>query len=168
MSLLKFVSGLKGQGYWWLLLLTGIGLEAGALFFQYVLDYGPCPLCIHVRIGVAILTIVALSALLIRSRAWRRFAHVVNTAALLWMVERAYLLLGTERGFVYLECGIDSGLPAWFALDQWFPLMFGVTESCGYTPVLAFGVRMAEALIVLFPLMLLLSLVGLVYSFFDD
>jgi protein dithiol:quinone oxidoreductase len=55
-------------------------------------------------------------------------------------------------------------LPSWLALDQWFPLVFGVKESCGYTPQMMFGVSMAEALIVVFPLLFLISLLMLVAS----
>ena len=38
--------------YWLALVLFGIALESGALYFQYVLDEWPCVLCIHVRIWV--------------------------------------------------------------------------------------------------------------------
>ena len=49
------------------------------------------------------------------------------------------------------------GLPSWFALDEWFPVLFGVWEACGDTPELLFGITMAEALIVLSWVLLLSS-----------
>ena len=165
LSLLR--SATTRSWYWWLLLLAGISFESVALYYQYVLEYGPCPLCIHTRIGIMGFMLVATSALLINSPIWWRVSHLFNTIIMGWLSERAYLLLGTERGFTFHDCGVDPGLPAWFALDQWFPIVFEVKESCGYTPIVAFGISMAEALMIVFPLMLLASLVLFVFSFFS-
>jgi disulfide bond formation protein DsbB len=38
-------------------------------------------------------------------------------------------------------------MPDWFAVDRWFPSLFEVRNICSYTPEIAFGVSMAEALI---------------------
>lgn len=165
-SLVKFLA--TSTWYWLLLILVGVGFESVALYYQYILDYGPCPLCIHVRIGVVAFMLVSIVALLVNSLLWWRISHVLNAVIFAWLSERAYMLLGTERGFVYTECGVDSGLPSWLPLDQWFPAFFGVLESCGYTPKLLFGISMAEALMLLFPLMLLFSLVLLVVSIFGS
>ncbi len=154
----------RGVWYWLMLILVGVFSEAVALFYQYVLEYGPCPLCIHTRILVLAFVLLSIAALLIRNIAMIRVFHLLTTGIMLWLCERAYVLLGTERGFVLTECGVDSGLPSWLALDQWFPLLFGVKESCGYTPQMMFGVSMAEALIVVFPLLFLISLLMLVAS----
>lgn len=162
-SLIKFLS--TSAWYWWLLIIAGICFESVALFYQYVLDYGPCPLCIHVRIGIAGFILVSIMALVVNRLAWWRISHVLNAGIMVWLSERAYMLLGTERGFVYTECGVDSGLPSWFPIDQWLPTVFGVMESCGYTPKLFFGISMAEALMVLFPLMLVVTLIIFAVSF---
>lgn len=163
--MIKFLA--TSPWYWWLMILAGVGFESVALFYQHILDYGPCPLCIHTRIGVLGFILVSIVALLVNRVLWWRISHLLNAVILAWMSERAYMLLGTERGFVYTECGVDSGLPTWLPLDQWLPAVFGVMESCGYTPKLMFGVSMAEALMVLFPMMLLVSLVLLVVSVFS-
>jgi disulfide bond formation protein DsbB len=76
------------------------------------------------------------------------------------MLERSWQLLGTERGWIFGSCNMDAGLPAWFALDRWFPAVFEVKDACGYTPELLFGVTMAEALL-LFSLTLTLLAAGL-------
>ncbi len=165
-SLIKFLS--TSAWYWWIMILAGIGFESVALIYQYMLGYGPCPLCIHVRIGVAGFVLVSIVALLVNHLVWWRISHLLNAVIMAWLSERAYMLLGTERGFVYTECGVDAGLPFWFPIDQWLPAVFGVLESCGYTPKLFFGISMAEALMVLFPAMLLISLVMFVVSFFDS
>jgi disulfide bond formation protein DsbB len=155
----------NSQVYWAILFLVGLGFEGTALYFQYGLEYGPCPLCIHTRIGVMAFMLVAMIALLGGSMAWWRLAHIANLAVFGWLSERAYLLLGTERGFVFLECGVDPGLPTWLPLDKWLPFMFEVKESCGYTPKLWFDVSMAEALMLVFPVLGVISLLGLILSF---
>ena len=71
------------------------------------------------------------------------------------LLERSYQLFGVERGFIMGSCTMESGLPAWFALDEWLPVVFQVHEPCGYTPELFFGITMAEALIVVSLLLLL-------------
>jgi protein dithiol:quinone oxidoreductase len=154
----------RGVLYWWMLILLGLISEGVALFYQHVLEYGPCPLCIHTRILVLAFILVACAALIIRATVMLRIFHLLTTGIMAGLCERSYMLLGTERGFVLTECGLDSGLPEWFALDDWFPALFGVMESCGYTPLMPFGVSMAEAMIVVFPLLLLLSLLMLIAS----
>ena len=145
--------------YWLALLVLGVSLEATALYFQYVLDYGPCVLCIQVRIWVLGLLLVALLALAVHgTRAGRLTAHLLTTVVLAGLVQRAWLLLGIERGFAAGECGFDLGLPAWLPLDRWFPAMFQVHEACGYTPTLPFGFTMAEVLLPFTSALLLLSI----------
>lgn len=74
------------------------------------------------------------------------------------VTERAYQLLGTERGWTFGSCDFDLGLPHWLALQEWFPAMFKVWEACGYTPELLFGVTMAEGLLALSSSLALVSL----------
>lgn len=153
--------------YWLALLVLGLSLEATALFFQYALGYGPCVLCIQVRIGVLALMLVATLALAVyRSWAGRLAAHLLTAGVLAGLVQRAWLLLGIERGFVEGECSFELGLPTWLALDQWFPAMFQVHEACGYTPVLPFGFTMAEVLLPFCGGLLLLSLALLLATLF--
>lgn len=83
--------------------------------------------------------------------------HLIMTTLLASLLERSYQLLGVERGFVTGECSMNSGLPTWFAVDEWFPLIFKIWEPCGYTPELLFGITMAEALIVLSVILLIIS-----------
>jgi len=145
--------------YWLLLIVLGLLLEGVALFYQYALDYGPCVLCIHARIWVLGFILAALSGLFVRrSRIGRIFAHVLTAVMAAGLLERSWKAVGVERGTVEGSCSMDSGLPYWFALDEWFPLLFKVWEPCGYTPELMFGISIAEALVVISVAMLLLGL----------
>jgi disulfide bond formation protein DsbB len=148
----------KSAWYWMLLVLVGLSLEGVALYYQYVLEEMPCVLCIQVRIWVMALIFVALTAIWMRRNAFMNLlAHMLTVVIAIGLLERSYQLLGTERGFTFSDCGMDLGMPAWFALDAWFPALFQVQTSCGYTPELLFGITMAEALIVVSAIFLLWS-----------
>ena len=135
--------------YWLALLVIGLAFEAVALFYQYGLDEMPCVMCIQVRLWVMALIILALLVLALRRLRFIPLAgHFLTVVIAAGLLERSYRLLGTERRFLYGDCGFDLGLPAWFTPDVWFPAMFQVESTCGYTPELVFGITMAEALIV--------------------
>jgi len=151
----------KSGWYWLALVLIGLSFEGVALFYQHVLDEMPCVLCIHVRLLVLAVILVALAALFLRHFKWPNvLAHLLTVLAAAGLLERSYQLLGTERGFTFGDCGLDLGLPDWLALESWFPAVFKVVQtSCGYTPELLFGITMAEALIVISAVFVLISLV---------
>lgn len=148
-----------GAWYWLGLVVLGVAFETVALYYQHVLDELPCVLCIHVRMLMLVLILVSLAAIVIRRCRWLIVAaHLLTVVVAVMLLERSYQLLGTERGFTFSDCGFDLGLPGWLAVDRWFPAVFQVQTSCGYTPELLFGVTMAEALIVFSAVFLVLSL----------
>ncbi len=152
--------------YWGLALATGIILLSVALFYQHVLGERPCLLCIQVRLWVSLLVLVSFVGFLARrNRAMNSVAHVSVVLVALGLVERCYQLLGTERGFIFGDCGFDLGLPTWFAIDQWLPSVYYVETSCGYTPEIIFGITMAEALMLFSVCFLLVSVCVSLASF---
>ena len=151
--------------YWLALVALGFSFITVALYYQYVLEELPCVLCIQVRILVLCLTFVAFNAFVLNNKWSSLIAHILTVLITAAMLERSYQLLGTERGFVFGDCGFDLGLPSWLALDTWFPALFRVESSCGYTPELIFGITMAEALIVMSAALVLISLTLTILSF---
>ncbi|MCK5648128.1 MAG: disulfide bond formation protein B [Gammaproteobacteria bacterium] len=157
--MLKKILQMSANKWFWLAFLgLSISFEVIALFYQYVLDYMPCVLCIHVRIWVLAMIIVSLLALMVY-RYWLGLfiMQLLMTGMTAGLLERSYQLFGTERGFLLSGCSMESGLPGWFALDDWLPSMFKVWEPCGYTPELMFAVTMAEALIVVSFILLVIN-----------
>lgn len=151
--------------YWLFLLLFAISLEATALVYQYFLDYYPCVICIHIRIIVLGMILISLAGLKFYAHHTARIIlHLTMTGLFIIFIERSYHLLGVERGFVFGDCSMNSGLPDWFAIDQWFPSVFKIWEPCGYTPELLFGITMAEALIVISVALSLFSIILFFYS----
>lgn len=136
--------------WWGGLILLCLALETVALYYQYQLQYLPCVLCIHVRMLLALLLLVAILAFLLQSsRAFVLLAFGMTTAIWLWMTERSYMLLATEGGWIIGECQMQSGLPEWLAVEQWLPWIFKIHEPCGYTPFLIGRISMAQVLIVM-------------------
>ena len=145
--------------FWLLFVIFGISLEAVAFYYQYVLEDLPCVLCVHFRLVVAAMIIFAMLGLFVRKSKWLSIIVILLlTASFLLMAERAYQLLGVERGFILGECSMASGLPSWFAVGEWVPWFFKVETTCGYTPIVAFGVTMAESLLVMSILLVIFSL----------
>jgi disulfide bond formation protein DsbB len=159
LTLLKRLKDLQqARGYWLVYIAGSLLLMAAAMYFQYIREEPPCLMCIQVRLLLSLLILVAVIGLLTRRHPLMNLlANISTVLVALSMSERAYQLLGTERGFVFSDCGFDLGLPAWLALDEWLPWLFRVETTCGYTPEIAFGVTIAESLMVLSILLLVFS-----------
>ena len=166
----KFLVELSGQRrYWIALALTGIALEAAALYLQYVRGEWPCLLCIQVRMLVMAFVLIALLAVFFtRSRWAMRIFHGLSTLVMLVLLERSWQVLAVERGWVFGECDMDLGMPAWFALDKWLPSVFEVQTACGYTPLIAFQFTLAEVLLVFSTILVIISAALFVASWFDN
>ncbi|MEZ5534877.1 MAG: disulfide bond formation protein B [Thiolinea sp.] len=140
----------RSAWFWSALILLCIGMEAGALFYQYVLGYDPCMLCVHIRAWIFAIILVAVAGLFLRhSRIGLVLANLLTLGAVIGFLERAYMTLGTERGWVEGSCGeLGEGYPAWLPLDKILPAVFQPLESCGLTPwVIPQFMSMAEVLI---------------------
>jgi disulfide bond formation protein DsbB len=158
----------RQRRYWALLILAGLALEGGALYYQYALDEWPCVLCIHVRILVIGFVLLGLLAIFFtESVGAMRLFHGLNTLLMAWLVERSWQVLAVERGWVFGDCAMDLGMPAWFALDKWLPSVFEVQTACGYSPLILFDITMAEALLVFSILLLIISAALFVTSWQD-
>lgn len=151
------------KGMWMMLVILAVVLEGTALFYQYVLGDYPCVVCIHVRLWVAAIGLIALLGLVLPISRWAQVpVWLLMVGASAGFVERAYHTLAVEKGWRMSTCGFDLGLPEWFAIDHWIPWVFEVQGSCGTTPEMVAGFTMAEVLIVVAALTALYALVGLV------
>ena len=156
---------LKTKRFWFFLMALGFMLEGTALYYQYVLQELPCVVCIQFRLLVAGLIILSITGLFIRkSKTGLWLISLLLLLLFIGMLDRSYQLLGTERGFFIGSCSMELGFPAWLAIDKWIPWLFGVKTTCGYTPIIAFGITMAEGLMAMsvgLTLMVLLMLYSL-------
>lgn len=155
----------RSSYFWIAMIFACLSMESIALYYQYMLDYGPCVLCVQIRAWVMAILLASVFGLLMRKN--RIALIIINLVSLSFaagMLERAYMTLGIERGFVEGSCTLNSGFPSWLALDKWLPEIFEPWEACGYTPELLFGITMAEGLIVLAAGLVILMLVMLTAS----
>lgn len=151
-----------GRGLWWAVFALSSGLLAAALYWQYVIGDDPCQVCIQARLWAVALGLVgALMLLLPESPVTRLLGLGLTFIASAGMGERAYYLYEIENFRGDGSCEFTLGMPSWFAVDQWFPALFEVRNICSYTPEIAFGVSMAEALIVIALLVCIITLLGL-------
>ena len=152
----------NGRGLWWAVFALSSGLLAAALYWQYVIGDDPCQVCIQARLWAVALGLVgALMLLLPESPVTRLLGLGLTFIASAGMGERAYYLYEIENFRGDGSCEFTLGMPSWFAVDQWFPALFEVRNICSYTPEIAFGVSMAEALIVIALLVCIITLLGL-------
>lgn len=151
--MLTKLNELNRSAWFWITLIVLCLAQLGvAFYYQYVMGYDPCMLCVHIRAWVMAIMFAALVGLVLRnSRIGLAVANLLTLAAAGGMLERAYMTLGTERGWVDGSCGdLESGYPAWLPLDQWWPAMFQPLESCGLTPwMIPQFVSMADALMLI-------------------
>jgi protein dithiol:quinone oxidoreductase len=146
----------RSKSWWYFLMVLGVAMIGIALYYQHVLNEWPCVLCIQVRILFLFLVVTAVLALILfRFRKIRMLMHFVVAVISAVMINRSWILLATERGWLEGECSVNLGMPAWFAIDKWLPDIFSAWTSCGYTPVMAFGITMAEILILISALLLM-------------
>lgn len=139
-------SFLRAHGFW-ILIASIVMLEVAALYYQYVLDYLPCTMCIHVRVWLVGLLVATLFAWWAKSKSWFSFSLVPMLVFEGILVERSWQLLSTERGWSMGSCSMDLGFPAGFQPDVWLPSVFEALEPCGYTPFVIMRFSMAEMLL---------------------
>jgi len=166
-TIIKLLQNLSHSRWYWVLgIITGSAFMAVALYYQHVLEELPCLICIQIRLWLSLFIIVSIVGLLPR---FSRTGTIINNLAMvliaIGLVERSYQLLGTERGFVFGDCGFELGLPSWFAIETWLPSVYRVETACGYTPELLFGITMAEALMAFSAGLLLLTVAVALASF---
>ena len=127
---------------------TGTGLLVAALMYQYALGEEPCQVCIHARLWVSAWLITGLLLFFAPQRFFvRSLGHMAILVAGIGLAERALYLYRLENGIGDGSCEFQLGMPDWFAVDRWLPWLFEVRNLCSFTPEIALGITMAEALL---------------------
>lgn len=131
-----WVRGLPDRlGAWVLLALTGIALEAAALWFQYVMELQPCVYCIYIRLAVFGLVLAAVIGMMgATGRPWLRRLGYVGWGAsagygllLSWQL---YKIQNPIPGDLSGGCAYLPNFPEFMPLHEWMPGLFMPTGSC--------------------------------------
>ena len=146
------------RSLWWAMLILGSGMFAAALYWQYTLGEDPCQVCIHARLWVVAIALIGALMLVLPSNRGTGFGGLVLLlVSSMGLGERSYYLYEIENFRGDGSCQFTLGMPDWFAVDRWFPALFEVRNICSYTPEIAFGISMAEALVVISVLIVAIS-----------
>ncbi|GIC78518.1 disulfide bond formation protein DsbB [Moritella sp. F3] len=129
----QFISNLPKQRLPWVLLaLTGMGLEASALFFQYVMELSPCVLCVYERVTIMGIILAGLVGAIAPANPFIRFSGFA-----LWFISAIYSLrISMEHVDIQLNpspfstCDFFPNFPSWAPIHEWAPWMFNPTGFC--------------------------------------
>ncbi|MBY6185322.1 disulfide bond formation protein DsbB [Marinobacter hydrocarbonoclasticus] len=160
--MLKTLAQLPRQRFAWALLsLTAFGLMIAALAFQYVMDLGPCVMCIYIRVAVCAIALGALVAAVAPNNALFR---LVGWAGWLvgagWGAKIAWQLIDKQStppegfGLFGASCDFIPDFPSWAPLHHWMPALFEPTGDCTDKAWEWLGVTMAQWTLVSFALYL--------------
>ena len=142
---------------WLLLLLSALGLELSALFFQYGLELDPCVLCIYQRVAVlGILTAGALGLIAPGLSVLRWLGLALWGVAAGWGLHLALRHSGIQLSDqVDLSCTFFAEFPSWAKLDVWFPGVFAPTGFCDEIQWSFLGLSMPQWMVIMFAAYLL-------------
>ena len=152
--------------FWLAILVSALGLEAAALFFQYVLKLDPCVLCVYERLAVAGLALSGLLGLMAPSwTSFRILAYLSWAASATWGLSLAMRHTGIQLGAPDLNCDFFANFPVWFKLDEWLPAVFNPTGYCSDIQWQVLGFTMPQWMLVVYAGYLLLLLLALIAEF---
>ncbi|AZG73605.1 disulfide bond formation protein DsbB [Shewanella livingstonensis] len=149
---------------WGLLLLSAIGLELAALFFQYGMDLAPCVMCIYIRVAVLGIILAGLVGML-QPKMW--FIRLVGLAiwvvSAVWGFKLAYELNEMQvNPSPFATCSFYPEFPSFMPLDTWLPAVFSPTGMCSDSPWSWLSVSMAQWMMVGFVLYVVMWLLMLI------
>ncbi|MCG9736873.1 disulfide bond formation protein DsbB [Shewanella insulae] len=137
---------------WTILLLTAIGLEACALFFQHVMKLDPCVMCIYQRVAVlGVLTAGLIGVVGHKLRLLRFLGVLVWGVSAAWGLKLALELVEMQTNpSPFSTCSFLPEFPEWMPLHEWFPSVFLPTGMCTDIPWEMFGITMSQWMVVAF------------------
>jgi protein dithiol:quinone oxidoreductase len=151
--MLKSLANLsRNNSAWALLLLSALGLEAAALYFQYAMELRPCIMCIYQRTAVFGILFSALLPLLSNNLLTRMVAYLGWGVSAVWGLLIAYehVDIQTAANPFFATCEIVPNFPAWAPLHEWLPSVFAATGDCGDINWSFVGMSMPQWMLIIF------------------
>lgn len=155
----------KTNKVWCLAFSLPLILEVAALYYQYVLNYGPCTICVQIRATLAATIIIGVLGYFLNALLAQRVLSLILTGLMGLFLYQGYLIIGIERYWFESSCTLTNAFPAWMPLDQWLPSIFEPWELCGYTPYIIGKLTMAETLVFIALSLLIISVLNTISLF---
>jgi len=131
----SFISNLALDSRAWLLLaISAFGLEASALYFQYIMDLKPCIMCVYQRLAIAaiffagVLGYIAPKVLLIRLLGFGLWG-----VGAIWglIIALEHVEMQSAAMSLFFTCDFIPNFPTWAPLHEWLPFLFEASGDCG-------------------------------------
>ncbi|MFQ3235338.1 MAG: disulfide bond formation protein DsbB [Paraglaciecola sp.] len=118
---------------WLLLLISTLGLQITALYFQYALDLRPCIMCIYQRTAVFGIMFACLPVLWVNTFATRLIAYIGWGVSAIWgyLIALEHVDIQGASNSFFATCEIVPNFPSWLPLHEWLPNLFAATGDCG-------------------------------------
>lgn len=167
MSPLKHFSTLRLS--WLLLLITVLGLEGTALFFQHVMKLEPCVMCIYERVALLGIGVAGIVGLL--NPKWWLFRW---GGLALWLYSAYEGLMLTYQHYIFQvdtspfgpTCDLFVQFPTWLPLNNWMPWMFDASGDCSKVAWSFLDLSMTQWLLIIFGAYLLAGIIFTIAQLF--
>ncbi|MCL1143070.1 disulfide bond formation protein DsbB [Shewanella gaetbuli] len=118
---------------WLLLFFSGLALQLSALFFQYVMEYDPCVMCVYIRVAVLGIMLSGLVGALFPKLWILRFIAMIGwIVSAIWGAKLAFELNDMQvNPNPFATCSFFPEFPEFMPLDKWLPEVFSPTGMCG-------------------------------------
>ena len=148
-----FLNQITTKGSSWLMLTAvAVIFELCALFFQYVMGFAPCVMCIYQRTailgiaGAGLVGAIAPSQVVVRFAAYGLWGYSAVKGFLL-ALEHVDIQTNPSPFFT---CDFAPDFPQWLKLDQMIPSFFQATGDCADISWILFGYSMSQWMLVIF------------------
>lgn len=137
---------------WVLLLLSAVGLQLTALYFQYGMDLQPCIMCIYQRTAVYGILLAALLVCLKNNLVTRLlgFAGWGISAGWGFLIAREHIDILYASNPFFASCEIVPNFPSFMPLHEWLPAIFAAPGDCTENRWQFLSMGMAEWMAVIF------------------
>ena len=137
---------------WFILLVSTIGLEVAALYFQYLMDLRPCIMCIYQRTAVFGIMFSILPVVLLNNIMTRFLAFVGWGVSSIWglLIAIEHVDIQTAANPFFATCEFVPNFPSWLPLHEWLPNIFAATGDCGDINWSFFNMTMPQWMIIIF------------------
>jgi len=131
----SFISNLALDSRAWLLLaLSALGLEASALYFQYIMDLKPCIMCVYQRLAIAAIFFAGLLGYLAPQQLMiRLISFGVWGIGAIWglVIALEHVEMQSSTMSLFFTCDFIPNFPTWAPLHEWIPFLFEASGDCG-------------------------------------